>query len=148
MMEQPQHPFGSNLVNLADARLGAEAIFATDDFFAPKERMLNPEPAVFIPGQSTRTNVSSRRPYAPAFQAITQVSSSSNSSFNSLQATVDKRFSNGFTLLANYTFGKSIDYGSGAMRVEHVKGHRRDSKSAEPAKEVTAGAKAPRRLLT
>ena len=51
MMEQPQHPFGSNLVNLADARLGAEAIFATDDFFAPKERMLNPEPAVFIPGK-------------------------------------------------------------------------------------------------
>ena len=51
MMEQPQHPFGSNLVNLADARLGAEAIFATDDFFAPKERMLNPEPAVFIAGK-------------------------------------------------------------------------------------------------
>lgn len=51
MMEQPQHPFGSNLVNLADARLGAEAIYATDDFFAPKERMLNPEPAVFIPGK-------------------------------------------------------------------------------------------------
>src|ERR1043165_5689347 len=51
MMEQPQHPFGSNLVDLADARLGAEAIFATDDFFAPKERMLNPEPAVFIPGK-------------------------------------------------------------------------------------------------
>ena len=51
MMEQPQHPFGSNLVNLADARLGAEAVFATDDFFAPKERLLNPEPPVFIPGK-------------------------------------------------------------------------------------------------
>ncbi len=49
--EQPAHPFGSNLLNLADARLGAEAIFATDDFFAPKERMLNPEPAIFIPGK-------------------------------------------------------------------------------------------------
>ena len=45
MTDQPQHPFGSNLVNLADARLGAEATFATDDFFAPKDRMLNPEPA-------------------------------------------------------------------------------------------------------
>jgi allantoicase len=51
MMEQPQHPFGSNLVNLADSRLGAEAIYASDDFFAPKERMLNPEPAIFIPGK-------------------------------------------------------------------------------------------------
>ncbi|MGH6892074.1 MAG: allantoicase, partial [Dongiaceae bacterium] len=50
-MSEPQPPFGSNLVNLADARLGAEAIFATDDFFAPPERMLNPEPAVFIPGK-------------------------------------------------------------------------------------------------
>jgi allantoicase len=51
MTGQPQHPFDSNLVNLADARLGAAAIFVTDDFFAPKERMLNPEPAVFIPGK-------------------------------------------------------------------------------------------------
>ncbi len=71
-------------------------------------------PATFIPGQSTRTNVGSRRPYAPAFQRITMVGSGSNSSFNSLQLTADKRFSRGFTLLANYTFGKSIDYGSGA----------------------------------
>ena len=37
--------------NLADPRLGAEALFATDEFFAPKDRMLNPEPAVFIPGK-------------------------------------------------------------------------------------------------
>jgi allantoicase len=49
--EQPTPPFGRNLVNLADPRLGAEALYATDDFFAPKERMLNPEPAVFIPGK-------------------------------------------------------------------------------------------------
>ena len=38
-------------VNLADTRLGACAIFATDDFFAPLERMLNPEPAQFVPGK-------------------------------------------------------------------------------------------------
>lgn len=37
--------------NLADPRLGAVATFATDEFFAPKDRMLNPEPAVFIPGK-------------------------------------------------------------------------------------------------
>lgn len=46
-----QHPFGASVVNLLDPRLGAEALFATDDFFAPKERMLDPEPAVFIPGK-------------------------------------------------------------------------------------------------
>jgi len=35
-------------VNLANARLGAEALYATDDFFAPKERLLNPAAPVFI----------------------------------------------------------------------------------------------------
>jgi allantoicase len=29
-------------INVADARLGATALFASDDFFAPKERMLQP----------------------------------------------------------------------------------------------------------
>ncbi|QUM85923.1 allantoicase [Moritella sp. 28] len=36
-------------INLADEKLGAEAIFATDDFFADKQRMLKTEAAVFIP---------------------------------------------------------------------------------------------------
>jgi allantoicase len=38
-------------VNLAEPRLGAAVIDATDDFFAPKERLLNPQPAIFIPGK-------------------------------------------------------------------------------------------------
>ncbi|ALK29338.1 allantoicase [Burkholderia plantarii] len=37
--------------NLADPRLGARALVASDEFFAPKERMLDPEPAVFIAGK-------------------------------------------------------------------------------------------------
>lgn len=36
-------------INLADEKLGAEAIFATDDFFADKQRMLKTESAVFVP---------------------------------------------------------------------------------------------------
>jgi allantoicase len=43
--------FTRRYVNLADPRLGAQALESSDDFFAPKERMLNPEPAVFIPGK-------------------------------------------------------------------------------------------------
>ncbi|RKP54702.1 allantoicase [Pararobbsia silviterrae] len=43
--------FTRRYVNLADPRLGAEAIATSDDFFAPMSRMLNPEPAVFIPGK-------------------------------------------------------------------------------------------------
>ena len=38
-------------VNLADARRGATALSASDEFFADKQRMLNPEPAVFIAGK-------------------------------------------------------------------------------------------------
>lgn len=36
-------------INLASAELGAKAIFASDEFFAPLSRMLNDSPAVFIP---------------------------------------------------------------------------------------------------
>ena len=43
--------FTRRYLNLADPGLGAEAMSASDDFFAPKERMLNPEPAIFIPGK-------------------------------------------------------------------------------------------------
>ena len=43
--------FTRRYVNLADARLGATALAASDDFFAAKERMLNPAPAVFVPGK-------------------------------------------------------------------------------------------------
>lgn len=38
-------------VNLASERLGAKALYANDDFFAPKERMLQDSDPVFIPGK-------------------------------------------------------------------------------------------------
>ncbi len=40
--------FKTKYINLASSRLGAEAIYATDDFFADKQRMLNDSPPVFI----------------------------------------------------------------------------------------------------
>jgi allantoicase len=43
--------FTRRYVNHADPRLGAQALEASDEFFAPKERMFNPEPAVFIAGK-------------------------------------------------------------------------------------------------
>jgi allantoicase len=36
-------------LNLADGSLGAEVVRVTDEFFAPRERMLNPEQPVFYP---------------------------------------------------------------------------------------------------
>lgn len=38
-------------VDLANPRLGARALWASDDFFAEVGRMLNPEPAQFVPGK-------------------------------------------------------------------------------------------------
>ena len=38
-------------VDLANPRIGAKALFASDDFFADVSRMLNPEPAQFVPGK-------------------------------------------------------------------------------------------------
>ena len=51
MSTQPENQFAARWVNLADPRLGAKVVHASDDFFAPAERMLNHEPAVFIPGK-------------------------------------------------------------------------------------------------
>ena len=53
-----------------------------------------------------------RRIYAPQFASIIDYQTVINSTYNSLQTTLNKRFSNGFTLLASYTFSKSIDGGS------------------------------------
>jgi allantoicase len=38
-------------VNLAQARLGAEVVYATDDFFADKARLIDPAEPVFVPGK-------------------------------------------------------------------------------------------------
>ncbi|MBK7662724.1 MAG: allantoicase [Sterolibacteriaceae bacterium] len=38
-------------VDLANPRIGAKALYASDDFFAEVSRMLNPEPAQFVPGR-------------------------------------------------------------------------------------------------
>ena len=45
---------------------------------------------------------------------VQQVQTSSVSTYNSLQTSLTKRFSNGLQFLAAYTFGKSIDYYSGS----------------------------------
>jgi allantoicase len=38
-------------INLADARIGARALDCSDDFFAPKERLLQAAAPVFVPGK-------------------------------------------------------------------------------------------------
>jgi allantoicase len=50
MQHDTNNPF-ARLVNLAQPCLGAEVVYATDDFFADKSRMIDPQPAVFIDGK-------------------------------------------------------------------------------------------------
>jgi hypothetical protein len=57
---------------------------------------------------ATADNEQSRRPYQQ-FEQITQDSSNGNSSYNSLQVVLEKRFSHGVTVSANYTWSRSID---------------------------------------
>ena len=63
-------------------------------------------PAAYIPGSTLSTDA--RRPYQP-YTSIVQGTGSGNSRYNSLQLSLEKRFSKGFTILANYTWSKSID---------------------------------------
>jgi allantoicase len=44
-------PAFAALTNLAQPRLGAEVVYATDDFFADKSRLIAPAEPVFIPGK-------------------------------------------------------------------------------------------------
>ncbi len=65
---------------------------------------------VYIPGRSTAANVNDRRPIQPGtFGLIADQQTAGNASYNSLQTTLNRRFSHGFTLLANYTYSKAID---------------------------------------
>lgn len=65
-------------------------------------------PAVYIPGASTAANVNQRRPLYPYFSRFSLIESVVNSNYNALQASLDKRFSKGLTVLASYTFSKSL----------------------------------------
>lgn len=64
--------------------------------------------AVFAPGATTATT-NQRRPLAPTFSNITNVEATGNSTYHSLQTTFDKRFSRGLSVLASYTWSRSID---------------------------------------
>ncbi len=48
---QAADPFWLRYLNLAQPRLGARVVHASDDFFAPKERLIEPADPVFVPGK-------------------------------------------------------------------------------------------------
>jgi hypothetical protein len=72
----------------------------------PIRRELNP--ALFGPG-ATLANIDARRIYAPDFASIISYENVINSTYHAFQLTLNKRFSQGFTVLASYSYAKSID---------------------------------------
>jgi hypothetical protein len=74
-------------------------------------RMLQQNPAAYVPGESTLANTNQRRVLLPGIYAsIRQIASNSNASYHSLETSLSRRFNNGLTFLASYTFGKLLDY--------------------------------------
>ncbi len=62
--------------------------------------------AIYTPGSTLATDA--RRPYQP-FGSIRMGTATGNAWYNSLQLSLEKRFAHGFTILANYTWSKSLD---------------------------------------
>ena len=65
-------------------------------------------PAAYIPGQSTVSNVNQRRPMYPYFSRFSMIESVVNSNYHALQLSLDKRFAKGFSVLTSYTFSKTL----------------------------------------
>ena len=71
---------------------------------------------VYVPGAKTTTaGLNARRPYEPTpatyvFGAIHEVDPAANASYNSLQATLTRRFAHSFSLLASYVWSRNIDF--------------------------------------
>ncbi|MEP7366848.1 MAG: carboxypeptidase regulatory-like domain-containing protein [Acidobacteriota bacterium] len=91
---------------LAPGYVLTAAYIGTKGTRLPIRRELNP--AIFGPG-ATVGNINSRRIYAPDYQSIISYENVINSTYNAFQLTLNKRFSQGFTILASYNYAKSID---------------------------------------
>ena len=59
-----------------------------------------------------------RRPFPKFAGSFQNMNAPSNSSYHALQARLQHRFANGFTLLGSYAYGRSIDNGSGVRTTD------------------------------
>ncbi|MSV29225.1 MAG: hypothetical protein EXQ52_10880 [Bryobacterales bacterium] len=76
--------------------------------FAAAENGRELNPAIYTPGQSTTSNTQARRRYQ-SFSNIGLYESGNNTNYHSLALNLERRFSKGLTVLANYTWSKKID---------------------------------------
>jgi hypothetical protein len=67
------------------------------------------DPATYTPGSATTANTDARRPYYPNFASVVMSRPVGNSTYNGLVLSLEKRFSKNYSILASYTWSKSID---------------------------------------
>ena len=94
-----EHQLAKNLIFRA-AYVGTRAL--------KQRRLKELDPAVYSPGATTATT-DARRVFAPYYGSIALWNDDGSSDYHSMQLSLNKRFSHGFTVLMNYTFSKSID---------------------------------------
>src|SRR5262249_34858303 len=74
-------------------------------------RMVQKNPAFYIPGGPTTPNPDDRRFPQPGFSSsLREVAPNPNSPSPSLEVSLNRRFSQGLTFLTAYTLGKFLDY--------------------------------------
>ena len=78
------------------------------DLSSNQEGVQNLNPAIYIPGQSTEANTQQRR-INPNFSLVYQTNSGYHSAYHSLQVNLQRRFSRGLSILANYTWSHQLD---------------------------------------
>jgi len=81
------------------------AYVASASNYGRATKQLNP--AVYIPGSTLGTDA--RRLFAPDIGNVDYYTQDRRSYYHSLQLSLTKRFTRGFTVLANYTYSKSLD---------------------------------------
>ena len=71
--------------------------------------------AIYAPGATTATT-NQRRPLFPTYSTVTTIESTGESTYHSLQLTLDKRISRGFSVLSSYTLSKNLDHAGEAKQ--------------------------------
>jgi hypothetical protein len=81
-------------------------------------RFIEANPAVFIPGETTTNNSDQRRLYSGCtvaqpspctYSSVGEISGIANSTYHALQTSLQRRFAHQFSMLASYTFSKTLD---------------------------------------